>query len=332
MTLAAKDTQAANFSHDAPNFDVSRVDDLKHQLTQYKQRVEQALQQQLNALQPNNVDLLDAIKHGLLNGGKRMRPFLVYATGSLTGQHLNDLDAPAAAIECIHSYSLIHDDLPAMDDDDLRRGQPTVHKKYDEATAILAGDSLISLAFNILAKHNYENTPAQNVLKMIELLGHHSGYPGMCGGQALDLSNTNKKIPLEGMEQMHQLKTGALIKTAILMGSYCAPGFEPQHRLHLIEFADNIGLAFQVQDDILDVIGDTDTIGKPKGSDEQANKSTYVSLLGLTLAQQKAQDLYQNSLKALAQLPFDTKNLEAFAWYVIHRNHWEQHKIIYDDK
>lgn len=309
-------THAANFSHNTQN-----VDDLKSHLNQYKQRVEQVLLQQLTELQPNNVELLDAIKHGLLNGGKRMRPFLVYATGSLTSKNLNDLDAPAAAIECIHSYSLIHDDLPAMDDDDLRRGLPTVHKKYDEATAILAGDSLISLAFTILAKHQYQTTPVQNVLKMIEMLGHQSGYAGMCGGQALDLSSTNKNIPLEGMEQMHRLKTGALIKTAILMGSYCAPGFEPQHRQHLIEFADNIGLAFQVHDDILDVIGDTDTIGKPKGSDEQANKSTYVSLLGLALAQQKAQDLYQNSLKALAQLPFDTQKLEAFAWYVIHRNH-----------
>ena len=312
--------KAANFGQ-AAHDNAQNIDVLKQQLTAYKNRVEQTLEQQVNALETNSETLFDAIKHGLLNGGKRMRPFLVYATGSLTGQNLHDLDAPAAAIECIHSYSLIHDDLPAMDDDDLRRGLPTVHKKFDEATAILAGDSLISLAFTILAKHQYEATPIANVLKMIELLGHHSGYAGMCGGQALDLSNTNKKIPLEGMEQMHRLKTGALIKTAVLMGSYCSKGFEVQHRQHLIEFADNIGLAFQVHDDILDVIGDTDTIGKPKGSDEQANKSTYVSLLGLELAKQKAQDLYQNSLTALEQLPFDTQSLEAFAWYVIHRNH-----------
>jgi farnesyl diphosphate synthase len=295
--------------------------DLLTSLSEHKSRIEDFLSHKLDALEVNHVQLHQAMRYGLLQGGKRIRPFLVYATGGLTTSQLHDLDAPAAALECIHSYSLIHDDLPAMDDDELRRGLPTVHKKFDQATAILAGDSLLSLAFELLTSHDYQHTSPANVLKMVQLLAHHSGYPGMCGGQALDLSNTNKAVDLAAMEQMHQLKTGALIKSAVLMASYCNNDItEPQRQL-LATFAHNIGLAFQVQDDILDVIGDTQVIGKPKGSDQQANKSTYVSLLGLEQAQQKAQDLYQQSLLALQQLPYDTRLLEAFALFVVQRNH-----------
>lgn len=306
--------------------DTLHYDAVTTQLNTHKQRVEQVLQRQVNTLHANDPQLLAAIKHGLLMGGKRIRPYLVYATGSLTNrsasnEYLSDLDAPAAAIECIHCYSLIHDDLPAMDNDDLRRGNPTVHKKFNEATAILAGDSLISLAFTLLSQHPYQQTSSANALKMIELLSQHSGYIGMCGGQALDLSYTGKNITLTDMEHMHQLKTGALIKTSVLMASYCSPGFTPEHRHHLDEFATHIGLAFQVQDDILDVIGETQIIGKQVGSDQQADKSTYVSLLGLPAAQQKAQELYLKSLDALSRLPFNTEKLEAFAWYVVQRNH-----------
>jgi farnesyl diphosphate synthase len=295
--------------------------ELKQALSQYKARVESYLQHKLESQLQNDEVLYQAMKYGLLEGGKRMRPFLVYATGSLINTPLSELDAPAAALECIHSYSLIHDDLPAMDDDDLRRGQPTVHKKFDEATAILAGDALQSLAFDILAHHQYQTTESSNIVKMIGLLSHNSGYDGMCGGQALDLSHTNQTITLEQMQQVHRLKTGALIKSAIVMASYCGQGFNDEQRQHLSNFADNIGLAFQVQDDILDVIGDTEVMGKPKGSDQQANKSTYVALLGLEQAQQKAQDLYQKSVDALAQLPYDTQLLRAFAHYVVQRNH-----------
>jgi len=290
-------------------------------LGQYKARVETQLSQKLEQLTPNDATLLNAIEYGLLQGGKRMRPFLVYATGALVQTPLSELDAPAAAIECIHSYSLIHDDLPSMDDDDLRRGQPTVHKKFDEATAILAGDSLQSLAFEILAGHDYQHTSTTNILKMTQLLAHNSGYSGMCGGQALDLSNTNQSVDLSQMQQMHRLKTGALITTAVMLGSYCGGGFTTEHRQQLEQFAQSIGLAFQVHDDVLDVIGDTQTLGKPKGSDQQANKSTYVSLLGLEAAQQKAQLLYEQSITALHKLPFNTELLQAFAKYVVQRNH-----------
>lgn len=295
--------------------------DLKQALSQYKTRVESYLRQRIDTMTQNDPLLHQAMAYGLLQGGKRMRPFLVYATGSLIETPLEELDAAAAALECIHSYSLIHDDLPAMDDDDLRRGEPTVHIKYDEATAILAGDALQSLAFEVLSTHNYQTTDSGNIVKMIQLLSSNSGYHGMCGGQALDLSHTNQSISLQQMQQMHRLKTGALIRSAVLMASYCGKGFNDEQRNQLNIFADNIGLAFQIQDDILDVIGDTEVMGKPKGSDEQANKSTYVALLGLEQAQQKAQTLYQQSIDALKQLPYDTQLLQAFAQYVVQRNH-----------
>jgi farnesyl diphosphate synthase len=294
---------------------------LVESLSSHKLRIEQFLQQKLDNLDVNDQRLLDAMKHGLLQGGKRIRPYLVYAIGSLASAQEHDLDAPAAALECIHSYSLIHDDLPAMDDDDLRRGLPTVHKQFDEATAILAGDSLISLAFEILASHSYQQTRPQAVVEMIRLLAQHSGYIGMCGGQALDLSNTDVTVGMAALEQMHQLKTGALIKSAVLMASYCSASFSDEDRVYLAEFANAIGLAFQVQDDILDVIGDTEVIGKPKGSDISANKSTYVSLLGLEAAKNMTQTLYQQSIEALQKLPYNTRLLEAFAAFVIHRNH-----------
>ena len=257
-------------------------------LGQYKARVETYLKNRLDDLPRNDEQLFDAMKYGLLQGGKRIRPFLVYATGRLADADLNDLDAPAAALECIHSYSLIHDDLPAMDDDDLRRGQPTVHIKYDEATAILAGDSLQALAFEILTSHPFIGTGPQNVVQLCQLLASNSGYAGMCGGQALDLFNTDIAVDVKALEQMHRLKTGALIRAAVLMGSYCTDRFTEQDRVHLTRFADAIGLAFQVQDDILDVVGDTEVIGKPNGSDEAANKATYVSILGLEQARSMA--------------------------------------------
>ena len=200
---------------------------LSQSLSQHKNRIEAFMTDKLAQLKINEPQLLAAMKHGLLLGGKRMRPFLVYATGNLVNANEHDLDAPAAALECIHSYSLIHDDLPAMDDDDLRRGAPTVHKKFGEATAILAGDSLMSLAFDILSSHDYRYTSHSNIIEMIKLLSHHSGYDGMCGGQALDLTHTNMSIELPLMEQTHQLKTGALIKSAVMMASYCSATFTP---------------------------------------------------------------------------------------------------------
>jgi len=289
-------------------------------LIQYQQRVELVMSKALAAQTNTDAELLNAMQYSLLSGGKRIRPFLVYAVGQMLGARLDDLDAPAAAIECLHTYSLIHDDLPAMDDDDLRRGRPTCHKAFNEATAILAGDALQALSFELLSAHDYQQVSYQNRLQMVQQLARHSGYGGMCGGQAIDLAHTNKQMMVEALEAMHQLKTGALIECAVRMAWLASPATEPAELAALIQYARALGLAFQVQDDILDIEGDTATLGKPQGSDQQANKATYPSLLGLPAAKEKAQLLFAQAKQALTMLPYDTQPLSAFAHYVIARN------------
>lgn len=290
-------------------------------LALYQQRVELQLSQLLQQHQVTDPQLLDAMRYSLLNGGKRVRPFLIYACGTMLGASLADLDAPAAAIECLHTYSLIHDDLPAMDDDDLRRGKPTCHKAFNEATAILAGDALQALAFDILASHTYQAVDYPERLAMLQLLARMSGYHGMCGGQAIDLAHTNQAMTIDNLEQMHQLKTGALIECSIRMAWLCSPKRDLAELDALIVYARALGLAFQVQDDILDVEGDTETLGKPQGSDQQANKATYPALLGLAAAKAKAQQLFEQANDALSVLPYNTQPLSAFAHYVIARSY-----------
>ena len=261
-----------------------------------------------------------ATHYSVLNGGKRLRPFLVYATGKMLGANKQDLDVLAAAIECIHSYSLVHDDLPAMDDDDLRRGRPTCHIVYGEAHAILAGDALQTLAFDLIANHSF-NVPAQQQLKMIAALAKASGIEGMVGCQALDIAATDKLVNLAELERIHKLKTGALLNCAITLGALCAADTNQQTLLQLKQFGDAIGLAFQVQDDILDIEGDTQVLGKPQGSDVAANKATYPALLGLTGAKQKAQSLLKCALDALAAIDADTSELENLAKYIVERDY-----------
>ena len=233
------------------------------------------------------------------------------------------LDAPAAAVECIHAYSLIHDDLPAMDDDSLRRGQPTCHIKFGEDTAILAGDALQTLAFSILADAPMRNVQPQDRIAMISELAQASGVAGMCGGQALDLAAEGEQIDLTALEAIHRHKTGALIRSAVRLGALAA-GERGRHALPLLDrYANAIGLAFQVQDDILDVVGDTAVTGKQQGADQQLGKSTYPALMGLDNARQKAQALYQEALDALDQLTalsLDTTTLRALASFVIERD------------
>lgn len=282
-------------------------------------RVGQFMSSLLAGLPVTDPRLQQAMQYSLLLGGKRLRPFLVYSVGRMLGAQITDLDGPAAAIECLHTYSLIHDDLPAMDDDDLRRGQPTCHKAFDEATAILAGDALQTLAFEIISEHLYQAVPPERQLQIVRELAKQSGYRGMCGGQAIDLAHTNKSMTLSALEQMHSLKTGALICCAVQFGWLCSPDQNPQHLQALLQFARAIGLAFQVQDDILDIESDTATLGKPQGSDLQANKVTYPSLLGLAAAKQKAADLVDEARQALQSLPYDTTELAALAGYVIAR-------------
>ncbi|TMM46016.1 (2E,6E)-farnesyl diphosphate synthase [Colwellia ponticola] len=291
----------------------------------YQQRINDFLITKIDQLTINDTKLLDAMRYGLLIGGKRMRPYLAYITGEAVSANIDDIDAVAGAIECIHAYSLLHDDLPAMDDDDLRRGQPTCHKAFDEATAILAGDALQTLAFDILANHTFTSTHKPNELpiqvRLIQQLVSASGYQGMCGGQGLDLAATNKSISLEALEALHSLKTGALLKASVLMPALCGELVTEDQKHILSEYAQHIGLAYQVQDDILDLISTEEELGKPVGSDVAANKSTYPALLGLQGAQNKAENLLQQALQALARLPYNTQSLADFATFIVKRSH-----------
>ncbi|MGY5584891.1 (2E,6E)-farnesyl diphosphate synthase [Vibrio cincinnatiensis] len=288
-------------------------------LSSLQQRNNQRLDEWLNRLPYPHLPLIEAMRYGLLLGGKRARPYLVYITGQMLGCKLSDLDTPACAVECIHAYSLIHDDLPAMDDDELRRGQPTCHIKFDESTAILTGDALQTLAFTILSEGPLSVQGESNRIKMIQTLAQASGAQGMCLGQALDLAAENRTITLQELETIHHNKTGALMRCAIRTGAMAAGQAGLDILPQLDRYAAAIGLAFQVQDDILDVISDTETLGKPQGSDQQLHKSTYPALLGLEGAMNKAQSLFEEALEALRTIPYNTEHLEAFARYVIER-------------
>lgn len=285
---------------------------------QVANQMESLLEDVLNTFPQHNSQLLSAMRYGLLNGGKRIRPFLVFAIGEMLQVARPNLEMCAIAVECIHSYSLIHDDLPAMDDDDLRRGKPTSHLVYGEATAILAGDTLQTLAFEVLA--NYPAPATSERIKLVSLLAKSSGYLGMCGGQALDLAATDTAISLQQLHQIHELKTGRLIHACVAMPCVFATLSEAQHSA-LSDFAHALGLAFQVKDDILDITSDTATLGKPQGSDQQANKSTFPNLLGLQGTQNYLNELHTKALNALNTLPWNTDLLQAFSDYVIQREH-----------
>jgi len=287
----------------------------------FQTRIDSFLQEKLSLLTENDATLLEAMRYGLLIGGKRMRPYLAYITGEALGAELSDIDAVAGALECIHAYSLLHDDLPAMDDDDLRRGKPTCHKAFDEATAILAGDSLQTLAFDILANHQFSDYVKDKQINLIKQLVHASGYQGMCGGQALDLAATGKHVPLEQLEILHSLKTGALLQASVLMAAECSPTVTTTEKQSLALYAQRVGLAYQVRDDIIDITSSNEELGKPAGSDLAANKSTYPALLGLDGAQKKADSLYQLALQALGTLPYNTQALSEFATFIIKRTH-----------
>ena len=293
---------------------------LKEQLQRAREDVEAHLNRYFE--QPLNTEknIKEATHYGVLNGGKRLRPYLVYATGRMMGADKADLDILAAAIECIHSYSLVHDDLPAMDDDDLRRGRPTCHIVYGEAQAILAGDALQTLAFDLIANHQFAVSASQQV-KMIASLSKASGIEGMVGGQALDIEATDKEITVAQLERIHQLKTGALLNCAITLGALSAKSCDEHTLAQLNRFGQAIGLAFQVQDDILDVEADTETLGKPQGSDVAANKATYPALLGMAGAKQKAQDLLAQAHQALEAIDYDTSELASLASYIVERNY-----------
>lgn len=284
----------------------------------YRERINGVLEKAL-ANAPAG-ELQQAMRYALLLGGKRIRPVFTYLVGEALSANSTDLDRAAAAVECIHAYSLIHDDLPAMDDDALRRGQPTVHIAFTEATAILAGDALQTLAFEILSQPA-QAIPAQRQLAMLHCLAVASGSAGMCGGQALDLAATGQQQSQAQLEQMHQLKTGALISAAIQLAVLSANDDAQAFYTDFTAFGQAIGLAFQVQDDILDVTASTAVLGKAQGADTAAGKSTYVQLLGLAGAQQQMQHLHDKALQALAGIPYNTDKLAQLANLLLTRDH-----------
>lgn len=261
-----------------------------------------------------------ALRYSVLGTGKRLRPILVYATGEALEAPLERMDAPAAAVELIHGYSLVHDDLPAMDDDDLRRGRPTCHRAFDEATAILAGDALQLLAFRILARDpGFADDPLVRA-RLIELLADASGTDGMAGGQALDLAAVGRKLSIAELEDIHRRKTGALIRASVLMGAAAAAEENAERLSQLRRFGDHIGLAFQIQDDILDVEGDPAILGKATGADRAMDKPTYPSVAGMAQAKSRCRELHAHALDALAGFGPGGEILRWLADFVIERD------------
>jgi len=294
----------------------------KDSLKEFCRRVDFHLDSWLPVPSGPEAHLQEAMRYSVIGGGgKRIRPVLVYAAGKALNIEEDQLDACACAVEIIHAYSLIHDDLPAMDDDDLRRGKPTCHKEYDEATAILAGDALQAFAFEILATDSALQTSPGNRIEMIKLLAKASGSVGMAGGQAIDLDAVGKALKLEELENMHLLKTGALIRASVLLGAMCSPNVQAAKLEALDTYAHCVGLAFQIHDDVLDVTADTATLGKPQGSDEEQNKPTYPSLLGLEGAQQRALELHNRAIKALEIFDESADILRKLSAYIIERGH-----------
>ena len=295
--------------------------DLNELLSSYSQRVESFLEQTLPSESINPTTLHSAIRYAALGGGKRIRPALVYATGEALTLNPEQLDCIAASVELMHCYSLIHDDLPAMDDDDLRRGQPTCHRAYDEATAILAGDAMQALAFSILTDRSLPG-PIQSIRsQLVFSLANAAGSLGMAGGQALDLAAVNQSISLHALEDLHRKKTGCLIQACIHMAQLCATELSKGQRQSLMQFSEHLGLAFQIRDDILDVVGETDVMGKPQGSDIARNKPTYVSIMGIENAELQCRELLRQALECLDQIRLKADHLRTLAHYIVCREH-----------
>jgi len=289
-------------------------------LEKCQQRVDAALDRYLPLNDPPEHNLAEAIRYAVIGGGgKRIRPVMVYAAGEAMGVPYEVLDVPACAVEMIHAYSLIHDDLPAMDNDDLRRGRPTCHKAFDEATAILAGDALQAMAYEILTDESLTTLTDKRRIHMLKLLTQASGAHGMAGGQAVDLASVGKTLDLEQLENMHQLKTGALIKASILLGAICSPGISDAEIEMLENYSHCIGLSFQIQDDILDVIGSTETLGKPQGSDQAQMKPTYPAILGIEASRQRAKEQHNLAMQHLEPMGKKVDTLRQLSAYIIER-------------
>ncbi|TGN38164.1 polyprenyl synthetase family protein [Marinobacter confluentis] len=288
-------------------------------LEQCRTDVDAILAHRLTAPESGSPRLLDAMSYSVLGGGKRIRPALCKAAAMAVGQSGEAALVPGCAIELIHAYSLIHDDLPAMDNDELRRGRPTTHIAFDEATAILAGDALQTLAFDWLA--DAPGLTDHTRLAMVRELAKGSGHLGMVRGQAIDLESVGKQLSIENLESMHRHKTGALIVAAVKIGALTAPDLRPGQIEDLTSYARTLGLAFQVQDDLLDIEGDTQVIGKPQGSDQARGKPTYPSLMGVEQAREYLAGLLKNALGSLESFGNEANVLRAMADYVVARTY-----------
>lgn len=295
------------------------MSDFSTRLSSYKTRVDTALDQYLPGNGPQTTRLQTAMRYAITNGGKRVRPVLTYATGAALGIPLQRLDVAACSVEMLHAYSLVHDDLPAMDDDDLRRGLPTLHKEFDEATAILAGDALQALAFTVLAINPDEALDASARLKMVAVLGEASGAKGMAAGQAIDLESVGKTLTLEQLEDMHRLKTGALIRASAQLALLVSSSSDPELHEKIDGYAGAIGLSFQIVDDILDITGDTETLGKTQGADQALNKPTYPALLGLEGAKTYAQNMHNAAIDSLSGLGSEFDELRQLSEFIVER-------------
>jgi len=330
------------------------ISTLRNLMQQYQQRVDRALEKALSTTISSKSDafpneLIAAMRYSTFNGGKRIRSILVYMTAETLHMNTSALDRPACAVEFIHCYSLVHDDMPAMDNDDLRRGKPTCHKQFSDATALLTGDALQTLAFEILSNATalsditalndasalsntkvLENMASptsetdftcEQRIKMISTLARASGIYGMAGGQALDLAATGKRLDLEELKNMHEHKTGALIRASVRLGALAHSDID-QNTLHALDqYAQNIGLSFQIKDDILDIESDTQTLGKQQGADIDLNKVTYPALLGLDSARKMAWQCHQNALDSLSQFKNRADPLRWLSEYIITRDH-----------
>jgi farnesyl diphosphate synthase len=292
-------------------------DTFADRITAYTERVEERLDAALPLPSTDPGHLHEAMRYAVLNGGKRVRPLLVYAAGECLGVDTELLDAPAVAIELIHAFSLVHDDLPAMDDDDLRRGKPTVHVKYDEATAILAADALQPLAFSVLSQQ--ERVPAAVKIALVNLIANACGSTGMTGGQSIDLAAEGSSLSAETLEHMYSLKTGALIHAAVMSACLLREDLSAADSRALDAFGRAIGVAFQIKDDILDIEGETHVIGKQAGADQRLGKATYPGLFGLDRSRQRCDELLNGALQQLERFGHAALPLNWLARFIVER-------------
>jgi geranylgeranyl pyrophosphate synthase len=293
---------------------------LDARLLVWRERCERYLESCLASSDVPTARLLEAMRYSVLGGGKRLRPVLVYSTGCALGASLERLDAAAAAVELIHVYSLVHDDLPAMDDDDLRRGRPTCHKAYDEGTAVLVGDALQALAFEVLARGHPEGLDAQQRLQQLSVLSYGIGTTGMAGGQAIDLAAAGKPLAAAALEEMHRRKTGALIRASVLLGAIGAGIRAGPEYDALAQYGAQLGLAFQIQDDVLDVAGDAAQLGKATGADAARGKPTYPSVHGLEESRRLARGYRDDAIAAASSLGERGEMLVRLARFVVDRS------------